>query len=85
MLGPDKSENFNPEVSGVIPRAAMFFFQAIEQFKTIESGELEVSFLETYLGKVRDLNPVPGLDLPDLKIRMNKKGMTYVENLYVTN
>lgn len=82
MLGPDKSAEFNAEYSGVIPRAAVFFFHAIEHFKNIEKGTLKVSFMETYLGGIRDLNPVPGLH-PDLKIRMKKGGGTKVEGLYV--
>ena len=81
MLGPEVQQSFDPKNSGLIPRAANFFFQAIENFKTIESGTLEVSFLECYLGQVRDLNPVPGIEYPDLKIRQRKNGSTFVEHL----
>ena len=81
MLGPEVQERFDPQMSGLIPRAANFFFSAIENIKTIEGGQLEVSFLECYRGAVRDLNPIPGIEYPDLKIRQRKNGSTYVEHL----
>ena len=78
MIGPEKK--YSAKDSGIIPRAANFFFHAIENSPDVETAELKVSFLEVYKGSLRDLNPA-NKSYPDLKIRQRMNNETFVENL----
>mmetsp|Transcript_25903 Transcript_25903/g.22643 ORF Transcript_25903/g.22643 Transcript_25903/m.22643 type:complete len:1251 (-) Transcript_25903:273-4025(-) len=81
MIGPEKK--YSAKDSGIIPRAANFFFHAIENSPDVETAELKVSFLEVYKGSLRDLNPA-NKSYPDLKIRQRMNNETFVENLNET-
>jgi len=86
MLGPE--DKFDPSLSGIVPRAANFFFHAIENSPEVEQCELRVSFLEEYRGDLRDLNPnLKNSSSSDnsLKIRQKVNGETYVEGLNTVN
>jgi len=83
MIGPE--EKYSAQDSGIIPRAANFFFHAIENSPDVETAELKVSFLEIYKDHLRDLHPNrSGKSLPDLKIRQRMNNETFVENLNET-
>eukprot|EP01084_Bolivina_argentea_P155916 271692_1 len=79
MIGPESK--YSAKDSGIVPRAANFFFHAIENSADIETAELKVSFMEVYKGTLRDLNPANGISGPDLKIRQKMNNETFVENL----
>lgn len=81
VIGPERRHE--AQDSGIVSRAASFFFQAIENSPDIESAELRVSFLEIFRGKMRDLNPA-GQSYTELKIRQKINGDVYVENLNET-
>ena len=46
-------EEWDPKLSGIIPRAAHFFFHAINNSENIKEAEILVSFLEVYRGEVQ--------------------------------
>eukprot|EP01083_Nonionella_stella_P019633 54533_1 len=82
MIGPENK--YSAKDSGIVPRAANFFFHAIENSIDIETAELKVSFLEVYKGSLRDLNPANKKSYPDLKIRQRMNNEVFVENLNET-
>ncbi len=79
MLGPE--DRYSAEDSGIAPRAANFFFHAIENSPDVESAELRVSFVEVYNGELRDLNVDSSAGRQNLRVRQKINGETYVEGL----
>jgi len=74
-------EEWDPKSSGIIPRAAHFFFHAINNSETIKEAEILVSFLEVYRGEVRDLNPDRTSEILKPKVRQLANGEVFVQNL----
>lgn len=73
--GINKKDGIN-EKDGIIPRVAFDIFKHIEENKETHSFEVDVSFIEIYMERIRDLlNP----KLNNLKLREDEKS-TYIEN-----
>jgi len=82
MLGPEGGINSNPQHIGLIPRAIMMVYSGLNKKKTegaILDYIVEVSFLEIYLERFRDLQD-PFSD-KKLKVRLGPNGDHHIPEL----
>jgi len=79
VQGSDKLINGKAENMGLIPRCVYFLYDVLEADKSILQYSVEVSYVEIYLEKLRDLlNPAGS---QSLQIRDPLNGETFVANL----